>query len=268
MTAVMTRQPHPPLAPPSLRESAKADKRARIRDAAAALFAERGFDATTTQAVAARAGVAKGTVFLYAPTKVALLTLVFEDRIRETSAAAFSSLPAGAPLPVALDHVFGRFFALYAEQPALARLFVKELSFAEGVPLEARRAVDAEFLGRLAALVEAAVLAGEARGDVPVSLAAANFFGLYLLALSAWLAGAVPDVGAARALLRASIELQIRGLAPVMREESTCSPASITSAMVVEPEQTGPARSAKRGRGTSKRGASATTAATRRNGSR
>ena len=45
------------------RDENKQDKRARLREAAAALFVERGFDATTTHAVAERAVVGRRTVF-------------------------------------------------------------------------------------------------------------------------------------------------------------------------------------------------------------
>lgn len=44
-----------------------------LRDAALALFAEKGFDATRTDEIAARAGVAKGTLYLYYPSKETLL---------------------------------------------------------------------------------------------------------------------------------------------------------------------------------------------------
>ena len=56
------------------------DQRRRdILDAATRLFRERGFDPTTVQAVAAEADVAAGTVYLYFPSKDAILTAVHEE---------------------------------------------------------------------------------------------------------------------------------------------------------------------------------------------
>ena len=45
------------------------ERRQEILDAALQLFDDRGFDATTVQSIAAQAGVAAGTVYLYFPSK-------------------------------------------------------------------------------------------------------------------------------------------------------------------------------------------------------
>jgi AcrR family transcriptional regulator len=58
------------------RERAKQDKRERIVAAARELFARHGVGAVTTQQIADRAGVAIGTLYLYASTKAELLIMV------------------------------------------------------------------------------------------------------------------------------------------------------------------------------------------------
>lgn len=55
-------------------------KEAAILEAAKAVFTERGYHGTTVRAVAARAGVATGTVYLYFPNKEALF-LALMDRL-------------------------------------------------------------------------------------------------------------------------------------------------------------------------------------------
>lgn len=50
-------------------EQAKQDNRAAILKAAAELFAEKGFERTTTRDIAQRAGLAAGTMFNYFPSK-------------------------------------------------------------------------------------------------------------------------------------------------------------------------------------------------------
>lgn len=246
---------------PGLRERKKAEKEAAIREAAAALFRERGFDATTTQAVAERAGVAKGTVFLYAPTKADLVAMVFADRVRRASEQALASEPEGT-LVDELDGIFARFFATYAKEKELARLFVKELAFASGAARRVRDEIDALFVSGLAARVEARKARGEVRQDVPAMLAATSAFSLYLVTLMGWLAMEGVTVSAARAHLRASLELSMRGLAPAVREEGSSWEAPQQQA----PSTKARSRSAKRGSATSKRGGSAT-AATKRRGS-
>ena len=55
------------------------ERRREILEAAGNLFRERGFEATTVQAVAAVAGMAAGTVYLYFPSKEAILLALQED---------------------------------------------------------------------------------------------------------------------------------------------------------------------------------------------
>lgn len=55
------------------------ERRREILDAATQLFRERGFDMTAVQAIAAKANVAAGTVYLYFPSKEAILVAIQED---------------------------------------------------------------------------------------------------------------------------------------------------------------------------------------------
>ncbi|MEV0033016.1 TetR/AcrR family transcriptional regulator [Nocardia sp. NPDC050793] len=65
------------------RRSAKIDGDARqlILDAAESLFAAQGFDATATASIAADAGVPKGLVFYYFPTKDSILSALMAERM-------------------------------------------------------------------------------------------------------------------------------------------------------------------------------------------
>ncbi|MFC7449113.1 TetR/AcrR family transcriptional regulator [Rhodococcus daqingensis] len=68
---------------PRQRRTASVDGDARelILDAAEELIAESGFDATSTAAIAKKAGVPKGLVFYYFPTKSAILTTLIAERL-------------------------------------------------------------------------------------------------------------------------------------------------------------------------------------------
>jgi AcrR family transcriptional regulator len=78
---------------PSLRERKKQQTRTAIADAAAQLFAARGFDRVTVDEVARAAGVAKQTVFNYFPAKE---DLVF-DRAAEVQALMVAAVRDRAP---------------------------------------------------------------------------------------------------------------------------------------------------------------------------
>lgn len=54
-------------------------RRREILEAATELFGEYGYDVATVQGIAARAGVAAGTVYLYFPSKEAILAALRED---------------------------------------------------------------------------------------------------------------------------------------------------------------------------------------------
>lgn len=64
-----------------VREQHAAETRARIVDAAAALFTERGYARTTVQAIAAAAEVAADTVYAVFGSKVRVLTAVIDARL-------------------------------------------------------------------------------------------------------------------------------------------------------------------------------------------
>ena len=61
-----------------------AARRRSILAAAAGLFAERGFDRTTTAAICATAGIGSGTLFHYFPSKAAIFRALFADDLAAT----------------------------------------------------------------------------------------------------------------------------------------------------------------------------------------
>jgi TetR/AcrR family transcriptional regulator len=70
----------------SKRERRKEARPGELLDAALDLFVEKGFAATRSEEVAARAGVSKGTLFLYFPSKEEL----FKAVVRENLSGRFS----------------------------------------------------------------------------------------------------------------------------------------------------------------------------------
>lgn len=73
-------EPSPPIPTPS-HQRRKAERPQELLDAALSLFVEKGFAATRTDEVATRAGVSKGTLYLYYASKEELLKAVIEQRL-------------------------------------------------------------------------------------------------------------------------------------------------------------------------------------------
>jgi AcrR family transcriptional regulator len=114
----------------SLRERQRAQIRADIRRAAFRLFVERGYDAVTTEEIAAAAGVSPRTFFRYVPTKEELLLAP----VRHGSTAIVGLLeerPAAEPPDIALINAIitrtGSFAVADTEEWRAALLVAPEL---------------------------------------------------------------------------------------------------------------------------------------------
>lgn len=192
------------------RAAQRAGTREQIRLAALSLFSSVGFDETTTQAIAERAGVAAGTVFLHANDKTDLLFLVMHDRLDETVNRAFDSLPDGLLLD-RLMHVFRAVFAMYAQHPKMGGAFVRSLPGASGPNAQRVNTLTFGFLHRIGLLVSEAQARGEVARDLSPVACASNIFALYFMALLGWLSGVSTLEAALDPGLRSAFELQIRG---------------------------------------------------------
>ena len=69
------------LAPTTPRKRRKEARPTELTAAALALFVEKGFSATRLEDVASRAGVSKGTLYLYFDSKEALFKAVIQEGI-------------------------------------------------------------------------------------------------------------------------------------------------------------------------------------------
>jgi len=198
---------------PGRRERGKRAKLARIKRAARVLFSRRGFDATTTRAIAAAADIGAGTLFLYAGSKEDLLVMIFREEVGAAVDGAVATIPA-VPLLDQIMHIFGAMIAHHGENPALARIFVKELPFVEDM----RHGV-ADFIRNLfttmAAMIERAKAGGELREDVASWQLAENLFALFFQRLQQWLSGRKPRSADIRERVRQALELQLIGLRKV-----------------------------------------------------
>src|SRR3954469_24062736 len=72
-----------------------------ILDAALAEFTERGFEAARMEDIAKRAGISKGGVYLYFPSKTALLEALIEAKVSPLARLAQTIAATGADDPMA-----------------------------------------------------------------------------------------------------------------------------------------------------------------------
>ncbi|GGK66910.1 TetR family transcriptional regulator [Sphaerisporangium melleum] len=133
--------------------------RARILDAAAAVFAAHGASASTEQ-IAARAGVAIGTVFRHFPTKKDLLRAIVKD-LMERLTAEVAELAADGDPATALFAFFDRMVREAGEKKTVADLLAADAGVEVPVagPVQALR----EGIG---VMLDRAQRAGAVREDV------------------------------------------------------------------------------------------------------
>lgn len=159
--------------------------RRRLFTAATALIAEHGFAATTVDAIAEHAGVAKGTVYYNFPSKAAL----FEELLRagvgrlaeHLRAGAEETLPGGALS--GLVHAELEFIGAYE---TFARVLLGEMWRTGQDWPAAARLIREQVVAVYAAEIHAAQARGELHGDLDTGMAATAVFGMTLTVALEW----------------------------------------------------------------------------------
>ena len=164
---------------PTARQRIAAARREQILETALRLFAERGFDATSTRQIAKEAGIAEGLIFHYFSTKASLLTAILQDRLEGRRAFRTRLRPlledaGGTPAPEVLGAVASGWLAtLRRDEEFVVVLFAAAQTNPEvGAAWQGLIREGTELLtGYLASRVEA----GELREDLPLETAATMF---------------------------------------------------------------------------------------------
>jgi AcrR family transcriptional regulator len=141
-----------------VRRQARGERRiAEILDAALALFAEVGYEAASTNRIAARAGISPGSLYQFFANKEAIaeaLSLRLAERMAAAHAAAFDrAAVADLPLDDLLDRILDPLIAFSLANPG-----AKALLAGPDAPAQlatATRPLQEALLGRVAAVIGA-----------------------------------------------------------------------------------------------------------------
>jgi AcrR family transcriptional regulator len=198
------------------REQNKADKRERLEVAGLQAFLEEGYATASVERIAAAAGVARGTFYLYFRDKEALFVALVErlftplgDALRDARAALAACPDAASTFPV--YGALGLSLAgLLAERADEVRIYFAE-SRSPGAAGEALRARAATIEAETEDILRDAVARGVLRPHDTHAVALAIFGGIERL-VGAWLVG---DTRLDALSLPAEVTLLFRyGLAP------------------------------------------------------
>jgi TetR/AcrR family transcriptional regulator, fatty acid metabolism regulator protein len=186
-------------------------RRRAILESAVRVFAEHGFFAARIRDIAAGAGVAEGTIYLYFEGKDDLLLTAFRDKVEEFVASVREVLASHA----SFEERLGRFIALQFEgieaDPPLATVLLLESRQSSKFYGGAVRDVLRTYAAAIDQLLASGVAAGDLRPDADLSLARRMLIGALEEVELEWLLGerTRPLVPAAERVARAFV----RGLA-------------------------------------------------------
>ena len=163
---------------PSKDDVVAAFRRGALLDAARRVFGTRGFEQATMDAIADEAGVAKGTIYLYYPSKQSIHDATFAAGTAELTALTDARVEA-APTPKAAIAAFVHTrVAYFQEHPDYFRMYVTEVSriVTDRAPRKGvcRTALDGHTRA-LQGVIEQAVARGDVRGVDAAATALAVF---------------------------------------------------------------------------------------------
>jgi AcrR family transcriptional regulator len=197
------------------REKNKIDKLHRIKEAARELFLSKGFDDATTRAIASRAGVGIGTVFIYADNKRDLLFLVANDELEETTSKAEASVRDDASCLQNLLTVFRHHYEFFGRQPELSRLMLREMTFYNsGRQADRFQATRERVIRLVGSIVKRALDRGTIQAPEDSGFIGWIAFCIFQSELRRWLTTKDLDIGEGMAALQRALKLFMQGLTP------------------------------------------------------
>jgi TetR/AcrR family transcriptional regulator, fatty acid metabolism regulator protein len=189
------------------------DKRERILHAAVRVFAKKGFHATRVSEIAAAAGVADGTIYLYFKSKDELLVALFEDRVERLLGFLEAELPLRESAQEKLRRIIELQLKLLEGERDLAEVITVILRQSTRLMKEHAVAKFTAYLDAIARVVAGGQAAGELRDDVSPHLAARALFGALDGITMTWALGKADRGGLSRTSGQLA-EIVLRGLAP------------------------------------------------------
>ncbi|SLN15808.1 TetR/AcrR family transcriptional regulator [Roseisalinus antarcticus] len=184
-----------------------------IIDAALAEFAEMGFAGTSMGRIAARAGIARPTVYLYFETKDAIFEAAVADRMGGTVARAQDILTRDIPFDTLFTQLLENYYThvVGSDAPALFRVLIAEgRRFPGLVTLFSER-----MLGAIEDVLHKAIAHGIARGEVRPEVATLDLRVVFAPAVMAMIWGLIFDEVAPldrSRYMRSHLDIILRGL--------------------------------------------------------
>jgi AcrR family transcriptional regulator len=200
-----------------LRERHKIDKLDRITSATQELFGRLGYDGTTLREIADKAGIALGTLSLYARDKRDLILLLFNRNIPLLIEAGRAKTSPDKALEDNMLAFFEPFYRAYAKDLTLYRVVLNHGQLADlaaGIHTQQFVRIRVTLLASLVEIIRQAQAKGECSSEGDAEFQARAFYYMYFSAVRWWIYKPEPKIKAGLAELKALFTLQVRGLRP------------------------------------------------------
>jgi AcrR family transcriptional regulator len=154
----------------AVRRRPRGERMDGILDAAQSMFCAKGYEDTVVAAIAAKLGVAEGTVFKYFPTKRELLLKVLERWYLKMAGDYAQDLAGVEGARARLRLLVWRHLRSLRDNPQLCRLMFREVRSGGDYRGSRLHELNRRYAGLLSAVIDDGVKAGEFRDDVPAAL--------------------------------------------------------------------------------------------------
>ncbi len=109
-------------------------------------------------------------------------------------------------------------FRYVTKNKEFGRTLLREMTFPREITIEKSREIENQFISLFIRIFKEAQEKGQLRWDLELTITSGHFYGLYLMALSAWYSGRLHTEEDVRASLKLMLEQALSGLQP--REQS------------------------------------------------
>jgi TetR/AcrR family transcriptional regulator len=161
------------------------EKRDRVLEEAARLFAERGFSQSDMAELAARANVAKGSLYDYFESKEDLYTSVCRYALRRSREAVYGGIKTNWDIYRQVNHIFRQGAAFSFAHPEYIQMYLQITSPGmEVFANELSREVEGYTADHLKSLIRKGIKSGIVRVDINVNLTAFLINTIYIIFLA------------------------------------------------------------------------------------
>jgi TetR/AcrR family transcriptional regulator, fatty acid metabolism regulator protein len=193
------------------RAVAAEEKRRTILDAAARVFARKGFHTSRVGDIAEEAGVAHGLLYHYFSSKDEVLETIFREHWTTLLERVHEAEQSGDDPIEQLRGIAAAMFEGWLNEPDVVRVVVREIARTEEISEHVGELVRP--IGAIRRVIERGQAQGVLRDDLDASMAAVIFYGGIDELISGWVLGRIPgDADEVAAAERHLVEVLRRGL--------------------------------------------------------